>query len=922
MLDRALAFGDVVKRSPTDAISGTIINVGLRANVIHCFQETELRPVGETRLAEEGSNEMDAVRPNEQLGSGTATIRDVPDEELELAVEWEDGAFVIWKNCWLGRIERVDYKVKIRLSNGSVVVPEDCSSLEVPVGTPNDGPRAGQNTPTRPRSASNRNRSQTTPAPTTIHPSDSHNTTPLMKIGSVPAPAMLTVGQQIITKKGNLRRGHWVYGSYNPSIQPIGTVVDVQVAFMGINWCCQNIAVNEFVTVPSPPSWLEPSEVIHLRKFKTSTRGLRTPSTGFGAANIAVGDKVRFKNLDEAVRKYDGASGNGRVYKIPRKEGLGDVNTFMVELTQTWVEVQWQDLSMSKHLAKDLTQYPNVDEHELWPGEVIIVKNDMGEDPATASPPPPRTNNTQTPNGLRGQMEEEPPAEVVIPKAVGVVQKADAKERVAKVRWFENPQMELAGTFLVPGSHTGILRGEVGEVSFYEVVAHQALGIRRGDFVILLPENRPSSELGEVPGAPEPQGSVVQSMSRQFGFFRNMMASSPSATLQSISSFIASNLGAMPSLDVPRSANASEHFDFMNEPTDWFGEVVDLGLDGLVTVRLGALEEPRDVRLPIEKLTVIFSDPADIDGWASDDEGSTDDDYDSQDDDEDDEYQNWDYPMGEETVTYEGGERINDDGGDEAWFTDPEDEMDVDERPLRAQSAMGHHDHTMSDSIDSEGEELHRDPVSLSTAAPKEPPTSHTTPLPSRQNQPEPEAFTIPDGAEKPLGFAILDDSIPADHAFASTPPTPMGPAFLRRVNKEHNILQTSLPEGIIVRVWESRVDLLRVLIIGPRNTPYELAPFVFDFHLGPDFPAGPPKGHFHSWTGGVGRVNPNLYEEGKICLSLLGTWHAQSYSEGWTAESSVLQLLVSLMGLVLVREPYYSKLYLSFGSTASVIGA
>ena len=69
-----------------------------------------------------------------------------------------------------------------------------------------------------------------------------------------------------------------------------------------------------------------------------------------------------------------------------------------------------------------------------------------------------------------------------------------------------------------------------------------------------------------------------------------------------------------------------------------------------------------------------------------------------------------------------------------------------------------------------------------------------------------------------------------------------------------------------------------------------------------------PPVGYFHSWTAGIGRVNPNLYEDGKICLSLLGTWHAEKRGEGWSAAgSSVLQLLVSLMGLVLVREPWYS---------------
>ena len=37
-----------------------------------------------------------------------------------------------------------------------------------------------------------------------------------------------------------------------------------------------------------------------------------------------------------------------------------------------------------------------------------------------------------------------------------------------------------------------------------------------------------------------------------------------------------------------------------------------------------------------------------------------------------------------------------------------------------------------------------------------------------------------------------------------------------------------------------------------------------------------PPQAYFHSWPGEnglTGRVNPNLYEDGKICLSLLGTW-------------------------------------------------
>ena len=88
----------------------------------------------------------------------------------------------------------------------------------------------------------------------------------------------------------------------------------------------------------------------------------------------------------------------------------------------------------------------------------------------------------------------------------------------------------------------------------------------------------------------------------------------------------------------------------------------------------------------------------------------------------------------------------------------------------------------------------------------------------------------------------------------------------------------------------------------------------MIDFYLSPDFPTEPPQAFFHSWSsssergGGSGRVNPNLYEDGKICLSLLGTWEGGK-GEGWNAgKSTLLQVLVSLLGLVLVREPYFNE--------------
>lgn len=56
-------------------------------------------------------------------------------------------------------------------------------------------------------------------------------------------------------------------------------------------------------------------------------------------------------------------------------------------------------------------------------------------------------------------------------------------------------------------------------------------------------------------------------------------------------------------------------------------------------------------------------------------------------------------------------------------------------------------------------------------------------------------------------------------------------------------------------------------------------------------------------------RFNPNLYADGKVCLSLLGTWHGGDSSEKWDAtHSNLMQVVVSIQGLILIPEPIYNE--------------
>jgi baculoviral IAP repeat-containing protein 6 len=58
----------------------------------------------------------------------------------------------------------------------------------------------------------------------------------------------------------------------------------------------------------------------------------------------------------------------------------------------------------------------------------------------------------------------------------------------------------------------------------------------------------------------------------------------------------------------------------------------------------------------------------------------------------------------------------------------------------------------------------------------------------------------------------------------------------------------------------------------------------------------------------GTVRFNPNLYNCGKVCLSLLGTWDGQQGEQWNETTSTILQVLVSIQSLILVPEPYFNE--------------
>ncbi len=70
----------------------------------------------------------------------------------------------------------------------------------------------------------------------------------------------------------------------------------------------------------------------------------------------------------------------------------------------------------------------------------------------------------------------------------------------------------------------------------------------------------------------------------------------------------------------------------------------------------------------------------------------------------------------------------------------------------------------------------------------------------------------------------------------------------------------------------------MNILIFGPPDTPYENGAFFFEIFFAPDHPFSSPVAKFLTNDGKV-RFNPNLYTNGKVCLSILGTWAGPSWT-------------------------------------------
>lgn len=107
--------------------------------------------------------------------------------------------------------------------------------------------------------------------------------------------------------------------------------------------------------------------------------------------------------------------------------------------------------------------------------------------------------------------------------------------------------------------------------------------------------------------------------------------------------------------------------------------------------------------------------------------------------------------------------------------------------------------------------------------------------------------------------------------------------------------------------------------LAGPINTPYEFGFYFFELEFPSNYPFSPPNVKFINYDGNT-RFNPNLYINGKVCLSILNTWDGEKWSACQSIRTLLLMLITILNEEPLLNEPGITREHPNFAAYHKLI--
>ena len=133
-----------------------------------------------------------------------------------------------------------------------------------------------------------------------------------------------------------------------------------------------------------------------------------------------------------------------------------------------------------------------------------------------------------------------------------------------------------------------------------------------------------------------------------------------------------------------------------------------------------------------------------------------------------------------------------------------------------------------------------------------------------------------------------------------------MKAAIKRILKKDVKTIEDLKKNNIYLEFDEENFLNAKALIIGPEDTIYFGGLYFFNIEFPTNYPNVPPVITYR--TSSAVRIHPNMYVNGKVCLSVLGTWKGPP----WTASMDISCILLSIQSLLnnspLMNEPGFEK--------------
>lgn len=112
--------------------------------------------------------------------------------------------------------------------------------------------------------------------------------------------------------------------------------------------------------------------------------------------------------------------------------------------------------------------------------------------------------------------------------------------------------------------------------------------------------------------------------------------------------------------------------------------------------------------------------------------------------------------------------------------------------------------------------------------------------------------------------------------------------------------------DGIYYKHDDTNILQGYAYISGPSESQYIGGNYFFKFKFPSDYPHQPPKVLFMT-NDGFTRFHPNMYKNGKMCLSVLNTWRGDQ----WTGCQSIRTILLTIISIMdnypLLHEPGFT---------------